>query len=84
MQWSELESYRQLVDNYNSRREAYEKALTAWREAQAANTGDPQELQATKAKLDAEYADLGTLLARINAMRNELAHARDSAVTQPQ
>jgi multidrug resistance efflux pump len=79
MQWTELESYRQLLQDYERRKAGYDRQLADYRGRQAADGADPQQLEEVKQQLDRDRAELEELYGRLRGMRTELAQARDAA-----
>jgi hypothetical protein len=82
MQWSELERYRQLLQEYEVGIAAREKLEGAYREARAGGADREQEAQELKAKLDEQFPELQEQYERLTAMRSEIAEARDAAVAE--
>lgn len=74
-QWTELEEYRRLLQDYTRRKDEYDKALKTLRQGQEAG----QEDQELKTRLEKEFAELNDLYNRISDRRGSLAEARDAA-----
>jgi hypothetical protein len=80
MQWTELENYRQLLQDYERDKAEYDKRLQTYR-AQAAEGpegANATQLQADKTALDKEQQELELVYTQLRAIRNDLAHARDA------
>jgi uncharacterized membrane protein len=82
MQWSELERYRQLLQEYEAQLAERERLTTAYREAQAAGSERAADAQRLKAKLDEQFPQLKEQYDQITALRSEIAEARDAAVAE--
>jgi|GEM_PF-5519339 chromosome segregation ATPase len=82
MQWTELENYRQLLQEYEQRTADYERRLRAYRESLATDAGDVSARDQVKQELDVEQPELEALFRRLEVMRKDLARTRDAAVTQ--
>jgi hypothetical protein len=80
MQWSELERYRQLLQEYQVQIAARQKLEAVYREAHAAGPERAKEAQELKAKLDEEFPALQEQYEQLTAMRTEIAERRDAAV----
>jgi predicted nucleic acid-binding Zn-ribbon protein len=79
-QWSELESYRQLLHEYEQRTADYEKRLKVFRQAQATGGLDQQQLARMQHELDSEQPHLEALFKQLEGIRKDLARARDAAL----
>ena len=82
MQWSELERYRQLLQEYETQLTARENLTQAYREAQAAGPERAAEAQQLKTRLDEQFPKLREQYDEIAALRNRIAEARDAAVAE--
>jgi phosphoenolpyruvate carboxylase len=72
--WTELETYRTLLQELEKRNAAYTKELAEFQEAEAAGKGDP----AVKERLAKEYVEITELYGRLSGIRHSLAQTRDS------
>lgn len=80
MQWSEIEKYRQLLQEYEGQIAEREKLTATYREAQAAGPERETEAQELKAKLDEQLPALRERYQELTTMRTEIAERRDAAV----
>jgi uncharacterized membrane protein len=82
MQWSELERYRQLLQEYEAQLAERERLTAAYREAQAAGPDRAAEAQQLKEKLDEQFPQLKEQYDEITTLRKDIAEARDAAVAE--
>jgi hypothetical protein len=82
MQWSEIERYRQLLQEYEVQIAEREKLIATYREAQAAGAERELEAGELKTKLDEQLPALRDQYQQLTSMRTEIAEARDAAVAE--
>jgi hypothetical protein len=71
LQWSDIETGKDLLEEYERRSAQYEKDLAAFR---GAGQDDPAE----KARLQQDFADLQQLYDRLSEVRQGIAEKRDA------
>ncbi len=69
--WTELETYRQLLQEFERRNADYQKRLEAYREA-------GEENPELKTQLEQEFSEIDSLYKRLNELRGEIARTRDA------
>lgn len=77
MSWTEIESYRQLEQEYEREREQFVAEEKAYRDAIESGNGDASVLRGQYADLAAKRIALEHKFEALRQMRNNLAHKRD-------
>jgi hypothetical protein len=75
-QWSKLEEYRQLLQEFERKNGDYQRALERSREARA-NGGEADD---AKTELANQYAEVTRLYNQISDLRRELAGTLDASL----
>jgi hypothetical protein len=83
-QWSDLETYRRLLQEYERQSDEYRKLLEQYRTEQAAGKQQEPDIVELKQRLDTEQPELERLYKQLVEIRNGLAHARDAAASMAQ
>jgi len=87
MQWTDLENYRQLLQQYEQRIADYDRRLKEFRGAGTAagpeaGGGEAAEREELLKSLEAERTELEEMLEHIKSLRTDLARSRDAALAQ--
>jgi hypothetical protein len=73
-QWTDVEHYRQLLQQYTLQSDAYDRMLVQYREQETVGAADPK----LKQQLEQDFAQIQDLYAQLSEIRASFAKARDA------